>query len=79
MAHLAGELLRIRRSHTLGDAGALVFQTHPDLFEAPGLAWWSWTDGWSSRAHRLRPSSTWSWQQTVPLDKAFVEAVEGSR
>ncbi len=32
-ARLAGELLRVRRRHMLGDAGALVFLTHPELFE----------------------------------------------
>ncbi|QIG42409.1 hypothetical protein G5V58_06160 [Nocardioides anomalus] len=32
-ARLAGELLGVRRGHVLGDAGALVFLTHPELFE----------------------------------------------
>jgi inosine-uridine nucleoside N-ribohydrolase len=32
-AQLAGELLEIRRRRMLGDAGALVFLTHPELFE----------------------------------------------
>ncbi|WP_101525839.1 nucleoside hydrolase [Nocardioides houyundeii] len=32
-AQLAGELLRVRRDHMLGDAGALVFLAHPELFE----------------------------------------------
>jgi inosine-uridine nucleoside N-ribohydrolase len=32
-AQLAGELLEVRRRHMLGDAGALVFLTHPELFE----------------------------------------------
>jgi len=32
-ARLAGELLNVRRGHMLGDAGALVFLTHPELFE----------------------------------------------
>lgn len=32
-AQLAGELLGVRRCHMLGDAGALVFLTHPELFE----------------------------------------------
>lgn len=35
-ARLAGELLRVRRGHMLGDAGdagALVFLAHPELFE----------------------------------------------
>ena len=32
-AQLAGELLRVRRHHMLGDAGALVFLAHPELFE----------------------------------------------
>ena len=31
-ARLAGELLAVRRSHLIGDAGALVLLTHPDLF-----------------------------------------------
>ena len=31
-AQLAGKLLRVRRGHMLGDAGALVFLTHPELF-----------------------------------------------
>lgn len=33
VARLAGELLAVRRGHVLGDAGALVFLTHPELFE----------------------------------------------
>ena len=32
MARLAGELLAVRRNHLIGDAGALVLLTHPDLF-----------------------------------------------
>jgi inosine-uridine nucleoside N-ribohydrolase len=32
-ARLAGELLAVRRRHLLGDAGALVLMTHPDLFD----------------------------------------------
>lgn len=32
-ARLAGELLAVRRRHLLGDAGALVFMAHPDLFD----------------------------------------------
>ncbi|QCX26955.1 nucleoside hydrolase [Nocardioides jishulii] len=32
-AQLAGELLDVRRRHMLGDAGALVFLTHPEFFE----------------------------------------------
>jgi len=31
-ARLAGELLAVRRDHLVGDAGALVLLTHPDLF-----------------------------------------------
>jgi inosine-uridine nucleoside N-ribohydrolase len=31
-ARLAGELLAVRRSHLVGDAGALVLLTHPELF-----------------------------------------------
>ncbi len=31
-AQLAGELLAVRRAHLVGDAGALVLLTHPDLF-----------------------------------------------
>lgn len=36
-ARLAGELLAVRRGHMLGDAGALVFLTHPELFEVSRL------------------------------------------
>lgn len=32
-ARLAGELLDVRRHHMLGDAGAVVFLIHPELFE----------------------------------------------
>ena len=32
-ARLAGALLEVRRDHLLGDAGALVYLTHPELFE----------------------------------------------
>lgn len=32
-ARLAGELLAVRRSHLIGDAGALVLLTHPEHFE----------------------------------------------
>lgn len=32
-ARLAGELLDVRRHHMLGDAGAVVFLIHPQLFE----------------------------------------------
>lgn len=31
-ARLAGDLLAVRRAHLLGDAGAIVLLTHPDLF-----------------------------------------------
>jgi inosine-uridine nucleoside N-ribohydrolase len=31
-ARLAGDLLAVRRAHLVGDAGALVLLTHPDLF-----------------------------------------------
>ena len=31
-ARLAGGLLAVRRAHLVGDAGALVLLTHPDLF-----------------------------------------------
>jgi inosine-uridine nucleoside N-ribohydrolase len=31
-ARLAGDLLAVRRSHLIGDAGALVLLTHPELF-----------------------------------------------
>jgi pyrimidine-specific ribonucleoside hydrolase len=41
-ARLAGALLAVRRDHLVGDAGALVLLTHPDLFRveprAMGLA-----------------------------------------
>jgi pyrimidine-specific ribonucleoside hydrolase len=32
-ARLAGQLLRVRRAQLIGDAGALVLLTHPELFE----------------------------------------------
>lgn len=33
VARLAGELLAVRRGRVLGDAGALVFLAHPELFQ----------------------------------------------
>lgn len=73
-ARLAGEMLAVRRSHLVGDAGALVLLTHPELF---GVAQRSvgFADGHLTEVPGGRPVDVVVDVDAEAVARAFVETV----